>query len=176
MVSASAQKFKCQFKEKRQNNPPCKDPNMTFFIYDLMDNTTIVDASFYEALKQKLPMQPIVFALINHDDNTFSAHEVQIYAKKSVKIAIWNRTNEEIKYFQPDLFLRRHNLTGVALTTCHETASLPYFSFINGNCCIETCETSQFAKLVILWPLRLTLARASNYCHIWCTMLPKSRF
>ena len=30
---------------------------------------------------------------------------------------------------------------------------------------------SQFAKLVILWPLRLSLARASNYCHIWCTIL-----
>jgi len=111
-----------------------KDPSATFFLYTFSQNLPgdISNGSFYNNLKLKFPLQPTMFLLSHQKENIFDVHEMQIYAKKSMKIAIWNVTSNIIDYFNQDLHQRRQNLTGVTLTTCHSSLE-SQFKFGNKN-------------------------------------------
>ena len=109
-----------------------KNPTNTFFLYTFSKKLAkdIFFSSFYEQIKQKLPMQPIIFILSHQEAHIYQLHEVQIYAKKSVKIATWNVTNSTVVYHNLDLEKRRQNLADVTLVTCKE-GKMPYFKFVN---------------------------------------------
>ena len=99
-----------------------------------MDDLTrnISDPTYYAYLKMKFPKQPIIFIMFRTQENIFTVYEAQIYTKKSVKIASWNRDNRTLTYFNTNLFHRRQNLTGVVIAASH-VSKMPFFSFNGTN-------------------------------------------